>query len=170
MARSLRTFTPNARTLAMRCLNLTSAQSSCCQRNGEAHSAPVAARTTCMRQSDDTVTDKAVVPRRPTVGQTEHRMLPRTAKDAGLALVIGMAFLVVVNGLAGILRPTVAGQFISGLANGLEIIGWVALWQPAELLLSEWVPIYRRLRTTQRVAEAAFECNTAALTAELRAR
>jgi hypothetical protein len=41
----------------------------------------------------------------------------------------------------------------------LEIIGWVALWQPAELLLSEWVPIYRRLRTTQRIADAGFACN-----------
>lgn len=123
-----------------------------------------------MRRSDDIAADKVVVPRRATIGQAEHRMLPRIAQDAGLALVIGMAFLVVVNGLAGILRPTVAGQFISGLANGLEIIGWVALWQPAELLLSEWVPIYRRMRMTQRVAEPDFECNTAALTAELRAR
>jgi hypothetical protein len=88
-------------------------------------------------------------------------MLPQIAQDAGLTLVIGMAFLVVVNGLAEILRPTFAGQFICGLTNGLEIIGWVALWQPAELLLSEWVPIYRRLRMTQRIAEASFECNIA---------
>jgi hypothetical protein len=107
------------------------------------------------------VADKAVVPRRAMVDQTEHRVLPWIARDAGLTLVIGMAFLVVVNGLAEILRPTFAGQFVSGLANGLEIIGWVALWQPAELLLSEWVPIYRRLRMTQRIAEAGFECNTA---------
>jgi hypothetical protein len=113
-----------------------------------------------MRQSDDIVADKAVVPRPATVGRTEHR-IPWIARDAGLTLVIGMAFLVVVNGLAEILRPTFAGQFVSGLANGLEIIGWVALWQPAELLLSEWVPIYRRLRMTQRIAEAGFECNTA---------
>ena len=105
--------------------------------------------------------DKATIPWRATVGKTEHRMLPQIAQDAGLTLVIGMAFLVVVNGLAEILRPTFAGQFIGGLTNGLEIIGWVALWQPAELLLSEWVPIYRRLRMTQRIAEAGFECNTA---------
>ena len=105
--------------------------------------------------------DKAVVRLPATAGQTEHRMLPRIARDAGLTLVIGMAFLVVVNGLAEILRPTFAGQFVSGLVNGLEIIGWVALWQPAELLLSEWVPIYRHLRMTQRIAEADFEFNTA---------
>lgn len=80
-------------------------------------------------------------------------MLRRIARDARLALLIGMLFLVFVNGLAELLQPTFAGRFVSGLANGLEIIGWVALWQPAELLLSEWVPVYRRLRTTQRVAE-----------------
>ncbi len=46
---------------------------------------------------------------------------------------------------------------MTGVANGLEIFGWVALWRPAELLLYEWMPIYRRLRLLNRLADATIE-------------
>jgi len=47
---------------------------------------------------------------------------------------------------------------ISPLVAGLEIFGWVALWRPAELLLYDWAPAYRRRRLMRRQSEATIEC------------
>ena len=34
------------------------------------------------------------------------------------------------------------------------ILGWVALWRPAELLLYEWFPIRKKTRLFERLAES----------------
>ena len=141
----------------MHCRTSTITHLSSCRRVGHARNA--IARSNCSPGS--AVSERPLSVQRTKVNQPEQFHLPRLVQDARQAVLIGMVFLILVNGLAEILQPTFAGRFVSGLANGLEIIGWVALWQPAELLLSEWVPVYRRLRTTQRVADASAECAAA---------
>ena len=39
-----------------------------------------------------------------------------------------------------------AGPFASSVQEGLTILGWVALWRPAEIVLYEWRPLKRDLR------------------------
>jgi len=39
-------------------------------------------------------------------------------------------------------------------AEGFLIAGWVAMWQPAELLLYDWWPFRRDIRIYQHIAEA----------------
>jgi hypothetical protein len=92
------------------------------------------------------------------VAQADRREAGRAVRDGRTALFFGMAFLIVINLVAELLHETFAGRFVSGVANGLEIFGWVALWHPAESLLCEWVPVFRRLRLMQRMSESDIEC------------
>jgi hypothetical protein len=38
--------------------------------------------------------------------------------------------------------------------EGLTIVGWVALWRPAEIFLYDWLPLARRRRLYRRLAAA----------------
>ena len=38
------------------------------------------------------------------------------------------------------------------VAEGMLIIGWVAMWRPLEIFLYEWVPVRRRCRTLARLS------------------
>jgi hypothetical protein len=38
------------------------------------------------------------------------------------------------------------------LDEGLIILAWIALWRPLEVLLYEWVPLYRRRRLYERLS------------------
>lgn len=69
-----------------------------------------------------------------------------------VSLVIGLAFLFVCLWMRqlvvrGALRP--ADQI---LAEGLLIIGWVALWRPIEIFLYDWWPIQHRERILSHIA------------------
>ena len=37
------------------------------------------------------------------------------------------------------------------LDEGLIVLAWLALWRPAEALLYEWVPLYRKRRLYERL-------------------
>lgn len=88
----------------------------------------------------------------------DRREISRILRDGRQTLCIGMGFLIVMNAIAELIHGTIAGRFASGLASGMEIFGWVALWRPAELLLYDWVPVYRRLRLLRRLSGAPIEC------------
>lgn len=64
-------------------------------------------------------------------------------------LAIGLAFLFACLSLRRSLAA-VAGYEV--LAEGLLIIGWVALWRPVEIFLYDWWPIRRRQRRFEAIA------------------
>jgi hypothetical protein len=88
----------------------------------------------------------------------DRHKISRILRDGRFALLTGLGFMVVVNAIAELIHATFAGRFASGLVAGLEIFGWVALWRPAELLLYDWAPAYRRRRLMRRLSEATIEC------------
>jgi hypothetical protein len=87
----------------------------------------------------------------------ERREIRRILRDGRIALCIGLAFLIVVFAIAEVVQGAFSGRIASGVASGLEVFGWVALWYPAELLLYEWLPIYRRLRLMRHLSAATIE-------------
>ncbi len=91
-------------------------------------------------------------------GEADRCEIRRILRDGRFALLIGLSFMIVVNAIAEIIHATFTGRFASGLVAGLEIFGWVALWRPAELLLYDWAPAYRRRRLMRRLGEATIEC------------
>lgn len=89
--------------------------------------------------------------------EADRQEIRQVLRDGRQALLIGMTFLVVATAIGEVLHEAFQGRLMTGVANGLEIFGWVALWRPAELLLYEWMPIYRRLRLLNRLADATIE-------------
>jgi hypothetical protein len=79
----------------------------------------------------------------------ELRQLLRTGR---LALAIGVGFLAVCSLLSALAAERVPGDLGAVIAEGLVIIGWVALWRPVEIFLYDWWPILRRRRLLARLA------------------
>jgi len=68
-----------------------------------------------------------------------------------LALAFGAAIFLACMGARGLLRSAFAA-LSPMLDEGLIILAWLALWRPAEVLLYEWVPLYRKRRLYERLA------------------
>ena len=86
-------------------------------------------------------------------GGTERRRLRLLFRDGRIALVTGVAFL-----LSCMLIRELAFSFGTGaasdiIAEGMLIIGWVAMWRPLEIFLYEWVPVRRRCLTLANLAK-----------------
>lgn len=75
-------------------------------------------------------------------------------RRGAVSLAIGVAFLAACLWL----RRTVTHLGGEGMfAEGLLIIGWVALWRPVEIFLYDWWPIFRRQRRLAAIARMPVE-------------
>ncbi len=88
----------------------------------------------------------------------QRKTLGRVLYDGRVTLAVGMVFLILVNGLAEPIRAAFERRFLIGVANGLEIFGWVAMWRPAELLLYDWIPVRRQMKLMSRLVVMEIEC------------
>lgn len=72
-------------------------------------------------------------------------------------LVIGLLFLFACLTLRRTLEAAGGHEL---LAEGLLIIGWVALWRPVEMFLYDWWPLQRRQRRLAALARVPVEVRT----------
>jgi hypothetical protein len=79
-----------------------------------------------------------------------------------LALLGGFGIFLVSMTIRGILTGLVHGGAPRMLDEGLIIIAWLALWRPAESLIYDWVPLYRKRRLYQRLAAIRVSVRTEA--------
>jgi len=79
-----------------------------------------------------------------------RRLLTRGAAS----LAIGLAFLFACLSLRRYLAGAAGFEV---LAEGLLIIGWVALWRPVEIFLYDWWPIRRQQRRFEAIARMPVE-------------
>lgn len=68
-----------------------------------------------------------------------------------LALVAGITLFVICMAARQILLASFT-EISRMLDEGLIVLAWLALWRPAEALLYEWVPLYRKRRLYERLA------------------
>ncbi len=68
-----------------------------------------------------------------------------------LSLLGGALIFVLSMSARGILQ-SVLGVLSPVLDEGFIILAWLALWRPAEALLYEWIPFYRKRRLFERLA------------------
>jgi hypothetical protein len=87
---------------------------------------------------------------------SERRLLRNTWRRARIALLIGLAFLAVCLLARNILASS-PSPVAHILAEGLLIVGWVAMWGPLDIALYGWWPIYARHRLFQRLARLDVE-------------
>jgi hypothetical protein len=70
---------------------------------------------------------------------------------AQMLLLGGIAIFIVIN-LAHRLLEHKYTDLPPILDEGLIILGWLAIWRPTEMLLFEWVPLFRKYRMFKRLA------------------
>lgn len=71
-----------------------------------------------------------------------------------ISLAIGCLVLALCLALAGLVAEPSFERLGSFAAEGLLILGWVALWRPMEIFLYDWWPIARQRRLYGRLAQA----------------
>lgn len=80
--------------------------------------------------------------------------LGRLLRLAAVNMVIGLLFLAACLALC---RALLASGLIELLAEGLLMIGWVALWRPVEMFLYYRWPLLRRRRRFKAIARMPLE-------------
>jgi hypothetical protein len=74
-----------------------------------------------------------------------------------ISLLIGLLFLIACLSL----RRAIVARFDRSLfGEGLLILGWVAMWRPAEVLLYDWWPLARRGALLRRLSEIPVDIRT----------
>src|SRR6516164_9717010 len=85
--------------------------------------------------------------------QQSQRRLRLLFHDGRIALAVGVAFLfacILIRQLAFSLGPGTASE---GIAEGMLIAGWVAMWRPLDTFLYDWWPVRRRGQVLGKLAE-----------------
>ena len=85
------------------------------------------------------------------LANSERRALREHFWMAQLALAGGLLIFLVSMGVRR-LAFSAWGTLPLALDEGLIILAWLALWRPAEALLYEWAPLFRRRRLYERLA------------------
>jgi len=87
---------------------------------------------------------------------SERRQLRATWRRARITLAIGVAFLAAcLFGRSLLLASSSTAAHI--VAEGLLIVGWVAMWGPLDIFLYGWWPIYARHKLLQRLSSLDVE-------------
>jgi len=82
-----------------------------------------------------------------------RRRLRLFFRDGRMALGIGLAFLFACIILRQIVLAASRGTMSEIAAEGLLIVGWVAMWRPLEIFLYEWWPIRRRCQVFSKLSK-----------------
>lgn len=82
-----------------------------------------------------------------------RRALRRMLRLARWRMFMGLLFLGACLTLSQLLGNMVSGSALLGtIVLSLDIIGWVALWRPAEIFLFDWWPLRDDLKLYERLA------------------
>ena len=96
------------------------------------------------------------------LGET-HRRVRALLREGRIALVIGLLFLALCVSVRHLLLTLGGTGTVSQvLAEGLIILGWVAMWRPLQIFLYEWWPIRRHGRIFAKLAAMPVEVREAA--------
>ena len=87
---------------------------------------------------------------------SERRLLRGMWRRGRMALLIGIAFLAVCLFARSLLLAS-SSTVAHIVAEGLLIVGWVAMWGPLDIFLYGWWPIYGRCRMFDRLTRLEVE-------------
>lgn len=100
------------------------------------------------------------------LASSARRHLHEETRLGQLALLGGIAIFLLSMTARTILSRTLPGGAPRILDEGLIILAWLVLWRPAETLVYDWVPLYRRRRLYERLAAIRVSVRTEASPAQ----
>ncbi len=86
-----------------------------------------------------------------------QRDLRLSFRRGRISLAIGLVFLIVCMTLRELVLTLPTEAFSRALAEGLVILGWVAMWGPLQIFLYDWWPTAQTAHVLQRLAEVPIE-------------
>jgi hypothetical protein len=111
----------------------------------------------CDNPTPDDLVEKAVqnyFSYRSCLARLELRQLMREGR---VSMVIGLIFLTLCLAIAGLLRGGGMETMQDVAHEGLEIVGWVAMWRPLQIYLYDWWPLRRRWKLFQKLGKMKVE-------------
>lgn len=82
-------------------------------------------------------------------------------RQARTVLLFALVFLGVCILARSVLLAAVDAPWTHVVGEGLLIVGWVAMWRPAELLLYDWIPLTQRARLLDRLSRVEIDIQPA---------
>jgi hypothetical protein len=89
--------------------------------------------------------------------ESMRRALRFKMREGRMALAFGLLFLFVCMGIRQLLFARVPGAIGDILAEGLLILGWVAMWRPLQIFLYDWWPVRHQARLHAKIAAMKVE-------------
>jgi hypothetical protein len=90
----------------------------------------------------------------------QRLLLRRHFREAGLMLLKGIVFAVILITIARSIAAFSESLLMSKIAGGLSLIVWVCLWRPVDMLIYEWRPLKNEVKLRDRLAEIRVRCIT----------
>jgi len=85
------------------------------------------------------------------------KKLRQLLKRGQMALVVGLVFLTSCLSISHTFFKQSPSPFAQGVAEGLLIIGWVAMWGPIEIFLYSWWPELEKKRIYEKLSSVPVE-------------
>jgi hypothetical protein len=82
-------------------------------------------------------------------------------REGRIAFLIGFAFLIAIMSIRQLAFAFGRGTVSGILAEGLLILGWVAMWRPMQIFLYEWWPIRHHCQLYAKIAAMPVEVREA---------
>ena len=81
-----------------------------------------------------------------------RRRLRFQLREGRIALAIGLLFLAVCVAIRQLIFAPLGGTVSEMVAEGLLILGWVAMWRPLQIFLYDWWPLRHQARLYAKLA------------------
>ena len=81
----------------------------------------------------------------------------RQRRIGTVALVVGVALLVLLLSAAQLLVRAPGGTLRDAVREGMVILSWVALWRPVDALIYDWLPLRRQRKLMTCMLQAPIE-------------
>jgi hypothetical protein len=89
-----------------------------------------------------------------------RRRRRRHRRSGMIALAIAVTLVVVLLSLSQLVATEIPGSLGVALKEGLVISSWVVMWRPIEILIYDWIPVWRERKVMNALLRAPIEVRT----------
>ncbi len=77
--------------------------------------------------------------------------------EGNISLLLGFLFLIICIGSGAVISLVLHNHLRAIVLEGLNIIGWVAMWRPVQIFLYDWWALYRKKKIYEKIRDMPIE-------------